>query len=254
MGRLTLHDPSGTTTGVTKYIPLSEKMRAANVRAAIDVLVHHLANRPKTRILAGRNFMLGGSTDLKKHAENVWSGDLSGIAAANVPWWARRRYFPPREVALMSDCEAKVERMAIHDASLDGQSLLACPRREEFEHDGRLICRQHVCAQAGRGDAQRAASGGHIQEPHARTEADPAKALAAQPHLRRGVGPVVARRDSVPRDLGVVLQGIHHEILLAARRSRFRRSTVRRNLKVALRRNHPVGPAQGLGSFRQDQP
>jgi hypothetical protein len=103
---------SGTTTGVTKYIPLSEKMRAANVRAAIDVMVHHYANRPKTRILAGRNFMLGGSTDLTKHAENVWSGDLSGIAAANVPWWARRRYFPPRDVALMSDWEAKVERMA----------------------------------------------------------------------------------------------------------------------------------------------
>jgi hypothetical protein len=103
---------SGTTTGVTKYIPFSEKMRAANVRAAVDVLVHHYANRPKTRIMAGRSFMLGGSTDLKKHAENVWSGDLSGIAAANVPWWARRRYFPPRGVALMSDWEAKVERMA----------------------------------------------------------------------------------------------------------------------------------------------
>jgi len=37
---------------------------------------------------------------------------LSGIAAANVPWWARRRYFPPRDVALMADWEAKVDRMA----------------------------------------------------------------------------------------------------------------------------------------------
>jgi hypothetical protein len=103
---------SGTTTGVTKYIPCSDKMRAANVRAAADLLVHHVANRPKTRILAGRNFMLGGSTDLKRHTPKVYSGDLSGIAAANVPWWARPRYFPPKDVALMADWEAKVERMA----------------------------------------------------------------------------------------------------------------------------------------------
>jgi len=103
---------SGTTTGVTKYIPCSDKMVAANIRAGSDMLVHHLANRPNTRILAGRNLMLGGSTDLKEHTPKVHSGDLSGIAAANVPWWARPRYFPPREIALLPDWEEKIERMA----------------------------------------------------------------------------------------------------------------------------------------------
>jgi GH3 auxin-responsive promoter len=103
---------SGTTTGVTKYIPCSDKMVAANVRAATDVLVHHIANRPRSKIMSGRNLMLGGSTALKAHAPKVHSGDLSGIAAANVPWWARRRYFPPRDVALLADWEEKVERMA----------------------------------------------------------------------------------------------------------------------------------------------
>jgi hypothetical protein len=103
---------SGTTTGVTKYIPCSDKMVASNVRAATDVLVHHIANRPNSKIMAGRNLMLGGSTALKAHAPKVHSGDLSGIAAANVPWWAQRRYFPPRELALLADWEEKVERVA----------------------------------------------------------------------------------------------------------------------------------------------
>ena len=36
---------SGTTSGVTKHIPLSAEMMAANRRAAIDQLGHHVANR-----------------------------------------------------------------------------------------------------------------------------------------------------------------------------------------------------------------
>jgi hypothetical protein len=118
---------SGTTTGVTKYIPCSDKMRAANVRAAVEVLVHHFANRPTTHILAGRSLMLGGSTDLKQHAPNVHSGDLSGIAAANVPWWARRRYYPPRDVALLADWEQKVERMARLSLDANITSLSGTP-------------------------------------------------------------------------------------------------------------------------------
>ena len=38
---------SGTSTGTTKYIPCSREMVRSNKRAAIDVVVHHLANRPR---------------------------------------------------------------------------------------------------------------------------------------------------------------------------------------------------------------
>src|SRR5206468_11931073 len=96
---------SGTTTGRNKYIPVSREMLAANRRAALDLLTHHLTNRPQSRVLAGRNFMLGGSTALKQEAPGIWSGDLSGIAANEVPFWARSRYFPPRQEALIADWE-----------------------------------------------------------------------------------------------------------------------------------------------------
>jgi hypothetical protein len=103
---------SGTTSGTTKYIPCSAAMNRANVWAAIDILVHHVGNRPTSRVLGGKSFMLGGSTDLIEQAPGIRSGDLSGIATSQMPWWARRYSFPPRDLALLSDWEAKVEKLA----------------------------------------------------------------------------------------------------------------------------------------------
>ena len=103
---------SGTTTGTTKYIPVSREMRRSNVRAGADLLAFHLANRPSSRLLAGRVFMLGGSTGLVRRAPGVQSGDLSGIAAATMPGWARLRYFPPRSLETIADWEEKIERFA----------------------------------------------------------------------------------------------------------------------------------------------
>jgi len=103
---------SGTTADVQKYVPVSRDMLRSNARAALDMLCFHLADRPQSRILAGRNFMLGGSTDLQEPAPGVRAGDLSGIAAAEVSWWARRRIFPPRDLALIADWERKIAALA----------------------------------------------------------------------------------------------------------------------------------------------
>jgi hypothetical protein len=103
---------AGTTTGVTKYIPCSREMLAANFRAAQDILFHHLLNRPKSRILDGKGFMLGGSTDLHEEAPGILSGDLSGIEANEVPWWVRPYAFPPRELALLADWKEKIDKVA----------------------------------------------------------------------------------------------------------------------------------------------
>lgn len=103
---------SGTTSGTTKYIPCSAEVNRANARAAIDILVHHVANRPASRVLGGKSFMLGGSTDLIELAPGIRCGDLSGIAASQVPWWVRRYTFPPRDLALISDWEQKVHELA----------------------------------------------------------------------------------------------------------------------------------------------
>lgn len=103
---------SGTTGAATKRIPVSRAMMRANRRAALDVLCHHLAARPASRVLAGRNFVLGGSTALERLAQGVTAGDLSGLAAADIPWWARPRAFPPLDVALIEDWGRKLDTLA----------------------------------------------------------------------------------------------------------------------------------------------
>ena len=103
---------SGTARGTTKFIPVSREINRANTRAIADLLVHHAANRPHSRILAGRCFMLGGSTGLTRQAPGVYSGDLSGIAAVARPPWAGRRYFPPRRLERIVDWELKIECFA----------------------------------------------------------------------------------------------------------------------------------------------
>jgi len=109
---------SGTTTGVTKYIPCSNEMNAANRKVTADLLCFHLTSFPDSRLLAGRNFMLSGSTALKELAPGLYSGDLSGIAARTMPWWARLRAYPPPEFEAIADWREKIERLA--PLSLDG--------------------------------------------------------------------------------------------------------------------------------------
>ncbi len=111
---------SGTTTGRTKYIPCTNEMISSNTMAGLDLICHHLANRPDSQVLGGKSFMLGGSTDFKKEAPGIHSGDLSGIMTESVPWWFQGRTFPLREDALESDWELKVDRLV---RALDGEDI-----------------------------------------------------------------------------------------------------------------------------------
>ncbi len=118
---------SGTTRGASKFIPVSRETNRANTRAAVDVLVHHLAARPRSRISAGRIFMLGGSTGLARKAPGVFSGDLSGIAAATMPPWARWRHFPPRDLERIADWEVKIGRFAERSLDEDIRAIAGTP-------------------------------------------------------------------------------------------------------------------------------
>jgi hypothetical protein len=118
---------SGTTTGKTKYIPVSRAMNASNRRAVLDIFTHHLRTHLKSRVLAGKNFMLGGSTALTQEAPGIYSGDLSGIAAREVPWWVRPRFFPPWRYALIADWEAKIDALARLSLKEDIRTLSGTP-------------------------------------------------------------------------------------------------------------------------------
>lgn len=100
---------SGTSSGTTKYIPYTHEMTASNTKAGIDLLVHHLNNKPSSQIFAGKSFMLGGSTSLIEQSPGVFSGDLSGIAVKTMRSWVKPWYFPPPELALIENWEEKID-------------------------------------------------------------------------------------------------------------------------------------------------
>ncbi len=104
---------SGTTQGPTKYIPVSWEMVRSNRRAASASLAWHVARRTGSNLFDGRFCVLGGSTDLETVAPGVRQGDLSGIAAVEVPRILRPHAFPPLELALESDWDTKISRLAV---------------------------------------------------------------------------------------------------------------------------------------------
>ena len=118
---------SGTTSGSTKYIPYSAEMDRSNHKAGLDLLVHHINNFPRSRLFGGKTFVLGGSTDVVKEAEGVFSGDLTGLVAVTLPWWARPFYFPSGKMALIKDWETKIDVMARAALQTDIRALSGVP-------------------------------------------------------------------------------------------------------------------------------
>jgi hypothetical protein len=118
---------SGTSTGRTKYIPVSREMLRSNTKAGLDILVHHVANRPKSRVLGGKNFLLGGTIALEELAPGILGGDLTGIARREVPFWGERYVFPDEELAREDDWERKIEVTGRASLTEDIRTLAGTP-------------------------------------------------------------------------------------------------------------------------------
>jgi hypothetical protein len=118
---------SGTSSGTTKWIPCTHDMIKSNNMSALDTLVYHVINRPKSQIFGGKSLILGGSSDLTERAPGIFSGDLSGIVSKTVPAWAKARYYPPREIALLKDWEQKIDVIARGVLKEDIRSMSGVP-------------------------------------------------------------------------------------------------------------------------------
>jgi len=103
---------SGTSSGRTKYIPLSRGMIRSNAKAGTALLGHHALAREESEILGGKSFMLGGSVAMEDLGHGIRAGDLSGIARLENPRWSTPFVFPSVEEALVSDWETKIDRLA----------------------------------------------------------------------------------------------------------------------------------------------
>jgi hypothetical protein len=103
---------SGTTSGATKYIPVSKEMVASNKKAGYTTISFFRDYYPNASIFNGRFFFLGGNTGMTRQVDGSFAGDLSAISAIEVKGLMRPYTFPPLELSRIPDWETKVDALA----------------------------------------------------------------------------------------------------------------------------------------------
>ncbi len=101
---------SGTSEAASKYIPVTKEILNAFKRGGVKQLIAQSNyDFPKEHFQKGM-LMLGGSTLLDFNGSH-YSGDLSGITAANIPIWFQRYYKPGKEISKYKDWETKLSEI-----------------------------------------------------------------------------------------------------------------------------------------------
>lgn len=104
---------SGTTSDRSKYIPVTkESLEDCHYRGGKDILAIYYTQYPETKLYKGKHLVVGGSASYNHLRADSYTGDLSAIILKNLPWWAEIRRTPSKEIALMSEWEQKIERLA----------------------------------------------------------------------------------------------------------------------------------------------
>jgi len=118
---------SGTTSGTTKFVPVTHEMLRSNRKAAFTTLAFFRAQHPEVSLFNGRIFFLGGNTDMAAQADGSKPGDLSAIAAVEVSSFLRPYTFPPLELSGIADWDTKVQQLAEQSARLPITVLSGVP-------------------------------------------------------------------------------------------------------------------------------
>lgn len=104
---------SGTTSDKSKFIPVSrETLEDSHFRGGKDILALYATNYPEKGLFKGKGLTLGGSHQINKINNESFYGDLSAILIENLPFWTYFVRTPSQEIALMSEWEAKLEKIA----------------------------------------------------------------------------------------------------------------------------------------------
>jgi hypothetical protein len=121
---------SGTTNASSKYIPVSpEALKEGHYKAGKDMFAVYINNYPDSQVAKGKSVGLGGSlypNDLHPGSDTQY-GDVSAVLMKNLPFWAQWNRTPDLTVALMSQWEEKVEKLASITAKENVTSIAGIP-------------------------------------------------------------------------------------------------------------------------------
>ena len=104
---------SGTTSDKSKFIPVSkESLDNTHFRAGKDVLALYLRENPGSNLTNGKCLILGGSHQVNQLNAASFFGDLSAVTLQNMPFAGQLFRLPELSIALMTEWEEKIDRMA----------------------------------------------------------------------------------------------------------------------------------------------
>lgn len=121
---------SGTTNARSKFIPVSEEaLEDCHFKGGKDLLSIYVNHYPETKVFAGKSLAVGGSIYNNEYDPSASSfyGDVSAVIMQNLPPWAQFIRTPSLDVALMSDWEEKIEKLAREALKSDVTNIAGVP-------------------------------------------------------------------------------------------------------------------------------
>lgn len=104
---------SGTTNDKSKFIPVTkEGLQNIHYAGGKDAVALYLQQNPESRFFSGKGLILGGSHSPNYNIKNSLVGDLSAILIENVNPLVNLIRVPEKKIALLSDFEEKMEKIA----------------------------------------------------------------------------------------------------------------------------------------------
>lgn len=104
---------SGTTSDKSKFIPISkESLDDNHFKAGKDVFALYFRQYPQSNFMSGKCLVIGGSHQINQLNEDSFYGDLSAVMLQNLPLYGQLVRTPELSIALMSEWEEKIEKIA----------------------------------------------------------------------------------------------------------------------------------------------
>ena len=93
------------------------------------MLSFYVYNNPETNMFSGKGLAIGGSKDVNPFNQNADSflGDVSAVIMQNLPLWAQLIRTPSLDIALMSEWESKIEKIAQETINENVTSISGVP-------------------------------------------------------------------------------------------------------------------------------
>lgn len=119
---------SGTTNDKSKFIPVTPRgLRNIHYRGTTDVVAQYVVNNPSSRIFSGKSLILGGSHAPNYNLPGTLVGDLSAILIENCPSLINKFRVPGKDIALLSDFEEKMDRIATLTSGMNITNISGVP-------------------------------------------------------------------------------------------------------------------------------